>query len=418
MQSIEVLVIGGGASGMVAAIEAGRQGAKVMLIEKKERLGKKLLATGNGKCNFTNQFQEPGCYRSEQPDFPWKVIQKFGYQESVEWFGQLGILAKDRNGYVYPASGQAASVLHALEREIKRLKIEVHTEEWAEEITIHYKNNSSQKDGFLVSTNQSEYLARNVILSTGGKASPVHGSSGDGYRMAKKLGHHIVPPVPALTSLILDGNYMKIWSGVRIQGTVALYNCENQLLYQDTGEIQMTAYGISGIPVFQLSHYAARENSKGRKVYLTLDSLPDYGKKWIYRELKRRKCYNGDQSMGDLLEGIFPDKFAVVLLKQADISIKSSAMEVSDEKLGILADMIKEMKLLVNGTSGFKKAQVTAGGVFTEEIYRDTMESKLWDGFYMTGELLDVDGICGGYNLQWAWATGYLAGMSCGTNKL
>lgn len=413
MRSVEVLVIGGGASGMVAAIEAKRQGAKVMLLEKKKRLGKKLLATGNGKCNYTNRLQMPACYRSNQIDFPWKIIQKFGDAESIRWFDQLGILAKDRDGYVYPASGQAASVLHALEREINRLKIEVHTEEWAKEILVHYQQNSKQKDGFVVSTNQTEYLARKVILSTGGKASPVHGSTGDGYLLAESLGHRLVEPVPALTSLILNGNYMKLWSGVRIQGTVALYNGNDQLLYKDTGEIQMVAYGISGIPVFQLSRFASRERAEGRKVYLILDSMPDYDKDWIYKELIKRKGKNGQQSMGDLLEGMFPDKFAGVLLKQADIPIKSYAVEISDEKLYKLADVIKGMRLSIKATSDFDKAQVTAGGVCTEEINEKTMESKICKGLYLTGELLDVDGICGGYNLQWAWATGYIAGISC-----
>lgn len=414
MRSIEVLVIGGGASGMMAAIEAARQGAKVMILEKKQRLGKKLLATGNGKCNYTNHFQDVSCYRSAQKDFAWSIVKKFGCEETIQWFDEIGILAKDRDGYVYPASGQAASVLRALEREIKCLKIEVHTEEWVEGIERHMQKNTQKEDGFYIYTNQTSYLARKVILSTGGKASSVHGSSGDGYLFAKKLGHHLITPVPALTSLVLDGKYMKAWSGVRLQGKVALYDEKNNMLCQDKGEIQLVAYGISGIPVFQLSRYAAMEQVQGRSTTLVLDSMPDYEESWIYEELLKRGKHNRAQSMGDLLDGMFPDKFAGVLLSQSHIAIKDTAQSVSEEKIQELVSVIKGMKLSVKCISDFDKAQVTAGGIATDEVNVNTMESALCEGLYLTGEILDVDGICGGYNLQWAWATGYLAGRACG----
>lgn len=414
MRSVEVLVIGGGASGMMAAIESARRGAKVMILEKKQRLGKKLLATGNGKCNYTNQFQDISCYRSTEMDFAWHVVEKFGYEETIQWFDEIGILAKDRDGYVYPASGQAASVLRAMEREIKCLKIEVHTEEWVEEIEKHMKKNDRKEDGFLVYTNQNSYLARKVILSTGGKASSVHGSTGDGYLFAEKLGHHLITPVPALTSLVLDGKYMKAWSGARLQGRVALYDEKNTMLCQDKGEIQLVAYGISGIPVFQLSRYAAMEQAQGRTTMLVLDSMPDYEENWIYMELLKRRKHNGAQSMGDLLDGMFPDKFVGVLLSQSLIAIKDTAQSVSENKIQELVSVIKGMKLSVKGVSDFDKAQVTAGGIATEEVNVNTMESTLCKGLYLAGEILDVDGICGGYNLQWAWATGYLAGRACG----
>lgn len=412
MRSVRVLVVGGGASGMVAAITAKRSGASVLVLEKKNRLGKKLLATGNGKCNFTNQVQYPECYRSSQTEYPWKVMEQFGWEDSVVWFDEIGILAKSREGYIYPASGQAASVLHALEREMKRLKIEVHTEEEAVHVAVSFQK--KEQNGFVVTTEKAEYLAQNVILSTGGMAAPVHGSTGDGYRFAKELGHHLVAPVPALTSLILEGSFMKGWSGIRIQGKVALYDEKEHLLGEDVGEIQMVAYGISGIPVFQLSRFAAREINEGRRVTLYLDSMPEYDRDWIVQELFKRQKREERQSMRDLLEGMLPDKFAGVCLKHAKISDTAVAGEVSGVQLARLADVIKSMRLKVKAVSGFDKAQVTAGGVCTSEVNPDTMESLLCKGLYLTGELLDVDGICGGYNLQWAWTTGYLAGSAAG----
>lgn len=409
---IEVLVIGGGASGMAAAITAARHGARVLVLEKKNSLGKKLLATGNGKCNFTNQVQHAKCYHSSQKDYPWKVIGQFGWQESVAWFDELGILAKDRNGYVYPASGQASSVLHALQREIKRLQVEVHTGEEVQKAVQSF----GQK-GFLVTTDRAEYPAENVIISTGGMASPAHGSTGDGYGFAKQFGHHLVPPLPALTSLVLEGSFCKMWGGTRVQGMVSLYDETGRLLGTDSGEIQMTAYGISGIPVFQLSRFAAIELEKGRKVTLCLNSMPEYNKEWLAGELLKRKRYNGQQSIRDLLEGMLPDKLAGVYVKKLKIADSARVKEISKEQFFCLADIIQHMEFSVRKVSGFEKAQVTAGGICTEEVCPDTMESKLCKGLYFTGELLDVDGDCGGYNLQWAWATGCLAGRAAGKSR-
>ena len=413
MRSVRVLVIGGGASGMMAAIMARRGGAGVLLLEKKNRLGKKILATGNGKCNFTNKLQKPECYYSGQKDFPWSVIQKFNWEDSVEWFSEIGILPKERDGYFYPASGQASAVLHAMERELLRLKAEIHTEEEVSDIRRQSKNGSN---GFIVATNKSSYLAAKVVIATGGMACPVHGSTGDGYGFAAKFGHHLITPIPALTSLVLNGNF-KAWSGVRIQGNVSLYQVSGKrcnLLAEDRGEIQMVSYGISGIPVFQVSRYAARAIQERKRIVLYLDCMPDYDKEWVMTELLRRQGRDGGQSMGDLLEGMLPDKLAGVLLKQSGIKVSILAREVAPEGLKVLAENIKKLRLDVKEASGFEKAQVTAGGVCVDEVNQETMESLCCPGLYLTGELLDVDGICGGYNLQWAWATGYLAGRDCG----
>ena len=410
MRSIEVLVLGGGASGMMAAIMAAREHAHVMILEKKNRLGKKLLATGNGRCNFTNKVQKKECYRGKDANFAWNAMQHFSAEDAIEWFDQIGILATDKNGYMYPAANQATVVLHALENELKRQKVEVKLEE----AVLSVQKDSKRNDGFVVTTDQDSYIAKRVIVATGGMAAPVHGSTGDGYELAAAFGHQLVLPASALTSIVLEGNFMKKWSGIRIQGEVFLYDQDDELLAKDRGEIQMVAYGISGIPVFQVSRFAAVELQKKRKPYLVLDSMPDHSKEWIVKQIVRRAEWNPKQSFGDLIEGLLPDKLGLVLLQQCHIDPASKAEQCLPKKIQQLAQKIKHNVLMIKEVSGFEKAQVTAGGLATGQVDPDTMESKLCKGLYFTGELLDIDGICGGYNLQWAWTSGYLAGKACG----
>lgn len=410
MRSIEVLVLGGGASGMMAAIMAAREHAHVMILEKKNRLGKKLLATGNGRCNFTNKVQKKECYRGKDANFAWNAMQHFSAEDAIEWFDQIGILATDKNGYMYPAANQATVVLHALENELKRQKVEVKLEE----AVLSVQKDSKRNDGFVVTTDQDSYIAKRVIVATGGMAAPVHGSTGDGYEFAAAFGHQLVLPASALTSVVLEGNFMKKWSGIRIQGEVFLYDQDDELLAKDRGEIQMVAYGISGIPVFQVSRFAAVELQKKRKPYLVLDSMPDHSKEWIVKQIVRRAEWNPKQSFGDLIEGLLPDKLGLVLLQQCHIDPASKAEQCLPKKIQQLAQKIKHNVLTIKEVSSFEKAQVTAGGLATGQVDPDTMESKLCKGLYFTGELLDIDGICGGYNLQWAWTSGYLAGKACG----
>ena len=410
MRSIEVLVLGGGASGMMAAIMAAREHAHVMILEKKNRLGKKLLATGNGRCNFTNKVQKKECYRGKDANFAWNAMQHFSAEDAIEWFDQIGILATDKNGYMYPAANQATVVLHALENELKRQKVEVKLEE----AVLSVQKDSKRNDGFVVTTDQDSYITKRVIVATGGMAAPVHGSTGDGYELAAAFGHQLVLPASALTSIVLEGNFMKKWSGIRIQGEVFLYDQDDELLAKDRGEIQMVAYGISGIPVFQVSRFAAVELQKKRKPYLVLDSMPDHSKEWIVKQIVRRAEWNPKQSFGDLIEGLLPDKLGLVFLQQCHIDPASKAEQCLPKKIQQLAQKIKHNVLTIKEVSGFEKAQVTAGGLATGQVDPDTMESKLCKGLYFTGELLDIDGICGGYNLQWAWTSGYLAGKACG----
>ncbi len=417
MRSVQILVLGGGASGLMAAITAAKAGGKVLLIEKKNRLGKKLLATGNGKCNFTNAYQDKSCYRSEDVDFVWDAIQQFPQEKVLKSFQEMGILPKQRDGYYYPASGQATSILDALIRQLKKYSISVQCEEEVlalEPMETKGKKGVSEagKKQYLVTTTKGKYLAKKVIVAVGGKAAPVHGTTGDGYEFASSLGLSVIEPLPALTSCILKGDFMKDWTGVRVQGKVSLYGKKWGFLAEDQGELQMVGHGISGIPVFQVSRYAAKALSQGDKVYFLMDMMAEYTKEELEQELMRRKEQFKDWSSVEALDGMMHQKLAMVLLHSLGMDVKKTAGNWNPSDVRKMVQRMKEWKLGVLAVSDFDKAQVTCGGIATEEVDVHTMECKKYPGLYFTGEVLDVDGICGGYNLQWAWTSGYLAGTA------
>ncbi len=411
MENTDILVAGGGAAGIMAALTATENGkGKIFIIEKMGQLGKKILATGNGKCNYTNYYQAKECYRGNDVSFAWKALQKFGYKETISLFKSYGIIPYDRDGYVYPLPGQASCVRDILERELKSTKVVINKEEKITDVSIHRKN--GRQDGFIVVTGNNKYFTQKLIIATGGKAGAVHGSDGSGYSLAKSLGHSVITPFAALTSCIICGKYTKDWAGVRTKGTVRAYNSKGKLLCENTGELQFVAQGISGIPVFQVSRYISEEIVKGRKPYLTIDIMPLYSEEEIIASLLCRKKKNG--SIGDIFTGMLHNKLAAALLKFCDISIKRQAAGLTKDEASHIAAVMKNWRLEVKYTGGFEKAQVTGGGIPASEINAETMESKICPGLYFAGEVIDVDGICGGYNLQWAWTSGYIAGNAAG----
>lgn len=412
MRSVQILVLGGGASGLMAAITAAREGGKVLLIEKKNKLGKKILATGNGKCNFTNAYQKKECYRSEDVDFVWDTIQKYPHEKVLDAFGSMGILPKQREGYYYPASGQATSILDALVRQLKKYQVSIQCQEEVLSIEPAASKGKISQNQYLVTTTKGTYLAKKVIVAVGGKAAPVHGTTGDGYEFATSLGLSVIQPLPALTSCILKGDFMKNWTGVRVQGKVSLYGKKSGFLAEDTGELQMVGHGISGIPVFQVSRYAAKALSQGEKVYMLMDIMPDFTGEELQKELFNRKKNFEDWSSLEVFDGMMHQKLASVLLHSIGMDEKLPAGQWIESDVLKMVQRMKAWKLGVAAVSDFEKAQVTCGGVSVAEINGHTMECKKYPGLYFTGEVLDVDGICGGYNLQWAWSSGYLAGKA------
>lgn len=415
MNKTDILIAGGGAAGIMAALAASGNGKGVTVIEKMPLLGKKILATGNGKCNYTNYYQSGECYRSSSGAgslFALDALKKFGYMETIKLFKKYGIMPYEKDGYVYPLPGQASSVRDILERQLENTDTVINTDETVVKAKIHINKKSGMQDGFIVETDKKQYFTKRLVIATGGKAGFVHGSDGSGYKIAKCLGHSLIQPLPALTSCILDEKFLKDWAGVRTKGTVSAYNSTGQLLCEDSGELQFVAQGISGIPVFQVSRYISAELYKKRKPYLIIDIMPLYSTEEIASELKKRRKDPVNHSAGDILEGILNNRLALAILKKCQISVKRVAIEITDKEINKIAKTMKAWHLNIEATGGFDKAQVTCGGIPVSEINGNTMQSKICSGLYFAGEIADIDGICGGYNLQWAWTSGYIAGSS------
>lgn len=402
-----VVIIGGGASGLTAAIWAARSGAEVTVIEHMDRVGKKILSTGNGRCNLTNSRLDSTCYHCQDRSFPMKVIGQFGWKDTLRWFASMGVLCKTRmETYYYPVSDQASAILDTLRLECGRLGVELRT--GCEPQKIRYERKKG-RTFFQIDTDQGIFQSDSLILACGSKAAPSSGSDGSGYVLAKALGHRVIKPLPALVQLRCQGNHYRQLAGIRADVRLALY-VEGEKVGEDKGELQLTDYGISGIPVFQLSHLAARALDEKKRVLMKIDFLPFMDMEETRLFLRQRFLDFGDRLGEDILTGVVNKKLAQVLLKQAQIRLDQPAGQVSRRQREMLLKSIKAYEALISSANPFANAQVCSGGVDTAEIDPRTMGSKLVPELYLAGELLDVDGICGGYNLQWAWSSGKIAG--------
>jgi flavoprotein, HI0933 family len=439
----DIAIIGGGASGLMAAIIAARNGAKVVILEHMDIVGKKILATGNGKCNYTNVNWKPEFFMSDNSEFSWEVVNRLPVEETLLFFERLGVYPKNKGGYIYPNSNQASSVREVLLSEVNRLKIDIMTlvkvsrieqnsskPDFAFDIIYTYmmpkesknvkanknlklkKNNSNEKhileDNF---DKEFKIQAKKIIIAAGGKSAMHTGSDGSGYKLAKDLGHSVIKTVPALVQLRGSEQFFKQLSGVRIDAKVNLYINKNQIA-SDNGELQFTDYGISGIPVFQISRYASKAISNGDDVWVHIDFMSKYSSSELFEILDNRKTYNNHKTLKEFFIGMFPDKFISVLLNNCDLSSEQKVYEINTKILRQLTKALKEFKINIVEANSFKNAQVTAGGVNTKEVNVKTLESNIVKSVYFCGEILDVDAICGGYNLQWAWSSGYVAGLS------
>lgn len=399
-----IAVVGAGASGMMAAVWAARAGAKVTVYERNDRVGKKILATGNGKCNFSNEKMGSAWYFGSGKAMIDDIYQSFGLKETMKFYEELGMRIRNRNGYLYPASEQAATVLDVLRYEMQRLAVTIHTGQQVMGIR-------KLKDGIqLEMQDHQKYQYDAVILACGGMAAPKTGSDGQGIRLAERLGHHIIPIVPALTALRCKEGFYKQVSGVRCDAELTLW-ISGQKVCTERGELQLTDYGISGIPVFQFSREAAYAVQNQKCTTVEIDFLPDYEDNEYTSFWKKRWTAQADQTMEQFVTGIVNKKVGLLLLKLADIKETERAENVPKAKRNKLSSLFRSFRVEVRSTNSYEQAQVSAGGVDCREV-TSRMESKLVRGLYFAGEMLDVDGICGGYNLQWAWSSGAVAGMA------
>lgn len=400
-----ISVIGGGPSGMLLSIvvKKYRPNFTVRLFERNERVGKKLLATGNGRCNYTNVSLKKENFHSENENFPMKIIDRFGYEDTIEFLKTLGIYPTvEKNGKVFPLSLQGSSVLDFLRFGMEKFGVEVVLEE---KITYLKKNENS-----FILKGKNSYTSDIVVIATGGMAMPVSGSDGIGYRLGKELGHNVVDFGPTIVQLESDFKRIKELKGVRIDSNAKLY-VNDQFIDEKFGDILFTDYGLSGPAILDLSRKSIEGLNNEKKVEIRVNLL-GVTKEEIYKIISERVRN---------LEGIDFDKFFIGIVNKKLIkSIKDVLLLQYGHKDTIINDdnfiknltnLLSDFKMNISGYKGFGNAQCTTGGIDTKEV-NDNLESTIVNGLYFIGEVLDVDGDCGGYNLQWAWSSAYIAALN------
>lgn len=393
----KVFIIGGGASGLTAAIKASRNGNDVTIFEKNEKLGKKILMTGNGKCNYWNENQDLKYYHSSG-DYT-KIVNQLNLTKAHAFLDSIGIVPFIKNGYYYPNSNQAISVVNALVDEAINNGVKIINEE---------VTNVDKKDNKFIINNK--YESDVLIVATGGKAAPKTGSDGFGYELAKKFGHNIIKPLPALVGLEVEEN-LKELSGIRLIGEANLF-INNEFIQKEFGEIQINDYGFSGIPIMQLSSNAIKAIDEDKNVSISLNLLPNISDDILGLRsfLKVQDRHLNNKTISQILDQLFNYKLSNYLLKISKIDNNSKIEKLTNDDLDLLCHNILNFNFKVLKDHGFDNAQTTSGGVDLKEVNLDTLESNKVNGLYFCGEVLDVDGACGGYNLSFAWITGLLAG--------
>ena len=395
-------VIGAGASGMIAALEAAGNGAKVTILERKDKVGKKILATGNGRCNFTNSYLNADCYYTDNTDFINDVFRRFDNSDLVRYFCSLGLITKDKNGYYYPQCEQASSVVDVFYSALKEKQVEIVT--GCEVVSVKKEGNL-----FIVESNDKQkYTFDVLIFSCGGKSGLPKNEIANGYDMLKSLGHSVSKLFPCLTQIRCMGINFKAVSGVRSDCELKIIS-DNKELMSQCGEVLFTDYGISGIVSFQISHLVNELLNKHKKAYVILDLLPGMSEEELKNFTVSKLLLHPELSLDDFFTGFVNKKAAYALLKSEGLNVNNPISSFSKDDLVKMSLLFKRIELECTGTNDFENSQVTGGGIGLNEITSD-FESKIEKGLYITGELLDVDGICGGYNLQWAFSSGYIAG--------
>lgn len=400
----EILVIGGGASGIMAAITTKDMGKDIAILEGSNRIGTKILTTGNGRCNITNMNINHSRYHSENPEFCESILNNFTVKDTIDFFNSLGLpLTTLDDGKMFPLSLQASAVLDMLRISLEDRNIPIY-------LNAKVKNIKKSSKGFKLFTESDEiYECKKLILCCGAKSAPSTGSDGSGFHLAKILSHSIVPPVPALVQLKLSYPHLKALSGVKFNGFAKIY-VDDTSKRQEFGEILFTDYGISGPPILQISRIASYALSKGKKVNIVIDMMPNLNKEDLIEFLENHWGLFNYRSVFTSFIGLINKKIIPILLKEASINnIHKPCFELQWQEKQKIFDLLKNWTFTVYDTNSFKNSQVTAGGVDTKEVNLKTLQSKIVKNLFFAGEILDVDGDCGGFNLQWCWSSGFVA---------
>lgn len=404
--NLTIAVIGGGAAGLLAAAAAGRAGCRVLLFDSNDRLGRKIYATGNGRCNLTNYRMEDECYNTPVLH----LMRQFDGRALMDYFRDLGVYLHDRDGYVYPRTDQAATIVDALVRNIRMCgNVVIHTGERVTGIVPMPASGSSPV--FRITTGAGSYTAHRVILAAGGRVSKAFGCHGDGYRLAETFGHSVTTLSPGLVPVMVEDPMLRIMSGVRCLAIVNAY-VDGEEVYADAGELQITDTGFSGIPTFQCSRWISQALSGGHRTQIGIDFLPEFLEEQLREEIMRRQQSANVIYVSDVFAGLVHSKIGSYIARSNGLADEKKLARL-ENRGAVIEDLLLQLgnrRYTVTGTAGYDKAQVTAGGVPLGEV-DETFQSRFTRGVYLAGELLDVDGICGGYNLTWAMCSGYLAGM-------
>lgn len=404
-----VAIVGGGAAGLFAAVTAAKAGAKVTVLEKADRVGRKLLATGNGRCNLTNLRAAAADYHTDCPAAVKAVLEQLPPAQAVARFEQIGLLCREEEeGRVYPYSAQAAAVLDRLRFACAHLGVE-------KENGFSVKSIEKSADGFLLTDETGRRVrAGRVLLAAGGAAAPQLGGSSDGCRLLERFGHTVTPLTPALTPVKTDPARVKPLKGVRVRAAVTLF-IDGTPGPRELGEVQFTEQGLSGIAVMQLSSRIGADTKGKHSFALSLDLMPDFTREEVRRLLTGRLSYAGEELVSDFMTGLLPKRVGQTAAKEAGACLSQPAGSLPGGVWDKLARMLKDWRFEAKGTLSWPQAQVTAGGARLCEFDPVTLQSKRVPGLYAAGEVLNVDGPCGGYNLQWAWASGFAAGRGAAT---
>ena len=403
----KIVIIGGGAAGMTAAVSAATAGAEVTVLEQNEKPGKKLLASGNGKCNLTNLDLDVSQYQSDVPSLVSSVIARFDVTETLGWFSSLGLRTFDRNGWVYPRTEQASSVRDLLLWECESRGVRFKNKEEVRALT--------QESGGMwkVHTTGWSYEADAVILCCGSPASSVRGSSDYAVRLADQLTIPRESFRPVLVPLCLETLTDKSWNGTRAHAALRLYIDGHQVA-AETGELQLTGYGISGIAVFQLSRYAVPAMAGGKTAEIHIDFLPEISGEELEEEWRDRQLFGAKKNYRQLLTGLLPEKLIPMLLETAGLSPESLPRldeQMPGGKGELLLRLLKDYGAKITGAGPLDQAQICTGGIRLSALNENLMVARC-PHLYVAGEAAHVDGPCGGYNLQWAWSSGFVAGRA------
>lgn len=402
IDSWDLAIIGGGASGLMAGGLAARQGLRTVVLEKQPRVGRKLLATGNGTCNITNQHAAPAHYHGADAAFVAAVLDRFSPEEACRYFASIGLECIVRpDGRAYPRCEQAAAVLDCLRLELAAAGAVERTNAAVEAVR-------PGGGGFTLQLAEETLQARRVLICAGGAAAPGLGGGTGGYGLLTALGHRRTPLFPSIVQVKTDTTFVRSLKGVRVDG-LAAFALDGRLLAAETGEILFTEYGLSGPAVMQISRGVGDWERRPRgKMEAVLDLLPDMPLPLLTNKLFARRELPS-RTLEDYLTGLVHKRLGQTALRAAGLSLSRPADSLTDPELRVLAALLKGWRIPVTGTQGFGGAQVTAGGIAAEDFNPQTLESRLVPGLYAAGEVLDVDGDCGGFNLQWAWASAWVS---------